>query len=106
MSVRHAPSCDRGVDSTARCTCGLASEPQQNIADALEGQWHKIVYLLLRKLGMREVLIRPGEINRALCADPMNVGVEETAEGVRVFVLSDAEATALMASRADVKVKR
>ena len=71
--------------------------PDSPVLNAMDGQWAKIVALLLYQAGVREMVIPTDVVNRAT-ADPMglNVAIQfDDARGVILLLVGDDEAKRL-----------
>jgi hypothetical protein len=60
--------------------------------DALDGQWHKILGVIMHKLNEKHVVLTPHDIE-AIGAN-MNVIAQELDEGLHIRLMTDAEVEA------------
>ncbi len=69
--------------------------PGHPVTASLRDQWHKIVLLVMEKLGTTEVVITQQDINRALQDQDRAVLVHDRADGLHVRIITMAEAERL-----------
>lgn len=73
--------------------------PNNEVVQAVDDQWHKIVYVIMRKLGVENVDITMEDIKRvqeesnrfAVCLDCLSHGKLEPTMAVRILPMEEAE---------------
>jgi hypothetical protein len=69
--------------------------PNNPVARAANGQWHKIAALIMHKLGVNHVEIRE-EDAEALAAKGLNIGIADDKGYMEVFLLTSEQTKAML----------
>ena len=72
--------------------------PNHPVTQEAHDHWHKICFLLMRKMGVTEIAISPEEIKRAMGADDqraVTIRIDDI-RGIQLFIVSEQEAQRLV----------
>jgi len=69
--------------------------PNNPVARAASGQWHKIAALIMHKLGVTHVEIR-AEDSDALTAKGLNIGIADDKGYMEIFLLTPEQTKAML----------
>lgn len=69
--------------------------PNNRVAAAARGEWHKIAALIMHKLGVKHVEIRPEDAD-ALTARGVNIAIADDKGYIEIFLLTAEETKAAL----------
>lgn len=70
--------------------------PNHPVTTELRHEWHKLLAIAMHKLGLREIIITPADIEAlSLLADGINVVAHAHADCIEIKLVGDAEAERL-----------
>ncbi len=72
----------------------MSLNPHHPVTISMEGQWHKMLAMAMRKLGHEHIVITAADL-KAVIDTPCNITAQELADGIHLRLVDDETANRL-----------